>query len=496
MGKINRNQKKKKHERLSVEELIADKPWAYIVTAMPASVQRNTITALEAYDKENPRRMEQAVSMIKEGDTRLLKLMLAIVYYIKRNHEKTISIVEKLIEEEAAYKGIGEKNEPSQSTGGAEGGGTVAEKSIPELNLKNIMEVSSALRAEVYNSILLNAYDAMGDSQKAVEIGDSFFPPIRKAHDVYEPYLVNLLLTGRYEDGKREARDFIDCITKGEFGTDYFTQFFSAGFDFSEVYNDVSLKEIREQIESGRNPKISTDCVTFYQGLLECDVNTGSGIDDDFKEMTEYIQSLDADVKYHPVFMQLICSMIIETSRAVYEDDKWSRPFKTVLDFVDASGYFCKEHDPNGIYDDLIPSGYRVLEDVEYHKDEEMDRFIGGMIDDALAMLNSYGDPHTDERTQYMLWARGEGALWNIARHCLEGEEQRETVRKSFDRLKELYPYKWKFLEPEIRGLMEEPKKYMDEIRDAVMKSSRRKGLTEQGMQDALEEAYHKTLGD
>ena len=440
----------------------------------------------------------------------------------------------ELIEEEEAQTGsldssgslAEESKRQSIRPDGADSGGeadagstvdvgvTVAEKTIPELNMKNIMEVSSALRIEVYKSIMLISYDAMDDSQKVVETGDTFFPPIRKAHNAYEPYLANLLVAGRYEDGKRVARDFIDCITKGEFGMDYFTQFFNTGFEFSELYSEDSLEEVRGQIRDGKNPKIATDCATLYQGLLECDVNLGSGsveqdstnpgndgeadcgFDTDFKEMTEYIKSLDADVKYHPVFMQFICSMIIETSKAVYEDDKWSRPFKTVLDFVDASGYFCKEHDPNGIYDDLIPSGYRVLEDVEYHRDSKMDRFIGGMIDDALSMLNSYDDPHVDERTRYMLWARGEGALWNIARHCVEGDEQRETVRESFERLKECYPYKWNFLEHEVEGIMEEPQKYMDEIRGAVMKSSKRRGLTEQGMQDALEEAYHKTLGE
>ena len=156
-------------------------------------------------------------------------------------------------------------------------------------------------------------------------------------------------------------------------------------------------------------------------------------------------------------------------SRTVYENEKWREPFKAVLDFMDAVGYFGKEHDREGFYDDLLPSGYRVLEDVEYHKDEKMDRFIGGMIDDALMMLDSYRDPNMEEKTKYMLWLRGKGALWNIARHCIEGEEQKEIVKQSFDRLRELYPYKWKFLEREVEGIMDRPQEYMDGIRSAEL---------------------------
>ena len=65
---MKKQKSKKKKQRKPLDELLQDKPWREMVECMPPAVQRLTYIAIDAYEHKNIRRMEQAVSDIKDGD--------------------------------------------------------------------------------------------------------------------------------------------------------------------------------------------------------------------------------------------------------------------------------------------------------------------------------------------------------------------------------------------------------------------------------------------
>ena len=135
-----------------MDELLQDKPWREMVECMPPAVQRLTYIAIDAYEHKNIRRMEQAVSDIKDGDTRRLRLLLACLKMEKGLYGEVAAGIEELIRQE-------------EGQGKDEFAG-----SIREINMCNILNIPASVRVEGYKVFLAIAYNGKGDYGKSMKV--------------------------------------------------------------------------------------------------------------------------------------------------------------------------------------------------------------------------------------------------------------------------------------------------------------------------------------
>ena len=477
-----KKQQKKKKPRLTIDELVVGKPWSYIVMSMPPTVQRNTVTALDAYEKGNVLRMAQAISQIKEGDTRLLRFMLAVCALNNRNDKKCIEVIESLIEEEQTDDSVSEFLPD-----------VMENIYIPDVTYRNIMSLPPSWRIEVYRYVLAKAYDFCGNYEKIVEAMKPAMPLHRKAYGFYEPYLVSLINTGDYGEGQKIAKEIISLMREGKYGKDFFYSAFVASF---EEPRDADASTIGEA-KSGKSLLFASDTTMLYQGLIECDINLGDMevFDSDFGIVAEYVKSLPDEVKYADYFVHLICNMVIESSVAASDKEIWRKPFKKLLDYLDEKKYF-SEHDPANIYSDLLPSGYRVLEGISFSDDEELDDFVKLMVGDTLSMLHDYGEESIPENAAYQIWFQSRLSLWNLAKYVSEGNAER--VARDFEYIGGDYPYSWKLIAGELEGMLEKPDEYMDKIKADLLEASQKrlhsKVVDGETIESALEASYNGAM--
>ena len=454
-----------------MDELLQDKPWREMVECMPPAVQRLTYIAIDAYEHKNIRRMEQAVSDIKDGDTRRLRLLLACLKMEKGLYGEVAAGIEELIRQE-------------EGQGKDEFAG-----SIREINMCNILNIPASVRVEGYKVFLAIAYNGNGDYGKSMKVLEDCFPMRRKCVPAYQLYESLLIFDGKYEKGRDIAKEMICFLKEGEHGTGYISQYFNTGFVFSEELdeeNEIETKDIMTM-----NAML---ILTAYQGLMECDVCLGDmgAYDSHLKEAADYVKSLVPEIKYSAECMNLLGLMVMETGDKT-DDEKWREPFRKLLDLLDHSGYFSKEHDEEQRYEDLIPSGYCALEAPECETDVKIHKFIRGMLSDMANGLANGDNMTIDALDVYFYRMTGYTAAWNLSRYCLEGGGLAE-LKDTFDYVKKTYPYTADIIESEVRRILDNPEAVMVRMADKLMKESKGRRISRGEMELELEENYFKTL--
>ena len=469
---MKKQKSKKKKQRKPLDELLQDKPWREMVECMPPAVQRLTYIAIDAYEHENIRRMEQAVSDIKDGDTRRLRLLLACLNMEKGLYGEAAAGVEALIGQEEGHS----KDKFAEP--------------ICEINMCNILNIPASVRVEGYKVFLAVAYNKMGDFGKSMEVLEDCFPMQRKCTSAYQLYESGLISAGKYEKGRDIAKEMIRFLREGEYGTDYIYQYFNTGFVFSEELDE----KFRIETKNGKNAMNAMLILTAYQGLMECDVCLGDmgAYDSNLKEAADYVKSLAPEIKYSVKYMNLLGLIITEIGDKT-DDEKWREPFLKLLDLVDHSGYFSKEHDEEQLYDDLIPSGYRVLEVPGYEADVKIHKFIGDMLSDMVNGLTNGDNMIVGAQDAYFYRMTGYTAAWNLCRYCIESDGLAE-LKDTFDYVKKAYTYTADIIEDEVRRILDNPEAVMARMADKLMKESKGWRVSRDEMELELEGNYFKTL--
>lgn len=467
---MKKQKSKKKKQRKPLDELLQNKPWREIVECMSPAVQRLTYIAMDAYDHQNVQRMEQAVSEIKDGDTTRLRLLLVCLHVEKGFLEKAIAELVELIHQE---EGQGED---------------VRIKPTGEINMCNIMDVPVSVRLEGYKILLFTLYYDTGELEKSMEVIEGCFPLQRKCAHAYQLYESELISSGKYEKGRDIAKEMIQFLREGEYGTDYVYQYFTTEFTFSEDENH------KLETENDNNVMNAMIILAAYQGLMECDVCLGDmdAYDRNLKDAVDFVKGLAPEIKYSAKYMSLLGMIIVEESEKT-QDEKWREPFLKLLDLVEHSGYFNEEHDKEQLYEDLIPSGYRTLEVQECESDEKIHKFIGGMLLDIVGGLTDGENMLIDVEDAYIFQMSEYTAAWNLCRYCMEGDGL-EELKDTFSYVKKAYPYLADVLEDEVKKMLANPTAVMETMVDKLMKESKGQPVSRSQMKSELEKSYFKTL--
>lgn len=479
---MKKNKAKKNSPKLSIEELCIGKPWAFIVEAMPAGVQRLTIAALEAYDKDNLKRMEQAVSQIKEGDTRILQILLVALYETQNRPDKAIPILKQLIEEEQ----IDNSDEPVEP--------------ITLINMKNILEIPASVRIECYVRLLTVAYFIQNTTDKIVEDVSRIMPLKRKNYETYASYLIALVQDKKYIEARDTARETISFLRDGELGKDYFWYDINLTFGGEEDRTN----EYRELIKEKKHMLWAMHILSGYDGLLTANacLEDYKACEDTIQEAVNFAKELDKEILYSDEMKHFICDIVIDVSTSVLEDKKWVTPFKILLDKIGDTGYYDLEDEANSHFHDLIPSGYRIVETYDFSYDPKVNDLIGEMLIDIVSM-NHYEVVDEDaKKADYRSWFEGEHALFNLAKFVSEDTRQKKLYRENCDHISKNYPYLWAAVGNSFEGIYDDPESYIDKVckdmTDEMRKNVRKneRAWDEATMMNALSDAYRKTKED
>ena len=479
---MKKNKAKKNNPKLSIEELCAGKPWAYIVEAMPKSVQRLTIAALEAYDKDNINRMEQAVTQIKEGDTRILKILLVALYETQNRPDKAIPVLKQLIDEEHV-ENSDELVEP-----------------ITLISMKNILEIPASVRVECYVRLLTVAYFIQNTTDKIVEDVSKIMPLKRKNYETYASYLIALVQNKKFTEARDAARETISFLRDGELGKDYFWYDINLTFGDEEDRTD----EYKELIKDKKHMLWAMHVLSGYDALLTANacLEDQKACEATIQEAVDFAKELDKEILYSDEMKHFICDIVIDVSTSALEDEKWVAPFRALLDMVSDTGYYDLKDTANERYHDLLPSGYRIVETYDFSDDPKVNDLIGEMLMDIVSM-NHYDVVDEDvKKVNYRSWFEGEHALFNLAKFVSEDAGQKKLYRENCDHIAKDYPYIWAVAGSSFEDVYANPENYIDKIcKDMVEEMKKNVRKNERAwdvatMMNALNDAYLKTKKD
>ena len=472
----------------TIESRIAGKEWGYIVEELPKSVQKLACSAMESYEKKNVRGMEAAVSQIREGNTVRIRFLLALLYEEKNFEQSAVKLLEELIDEENVERIAGETGQDVTERDVKDNSSrNAAEESVGEVYIKNLLEIPSKVRVEVYKAVLAEVYESLQEPEKVVQTLRDMFPMQRKVARCYEMYLAGLMATEQYEEGHAVTEEEIAFLTKGVYGEDYWVDAYENSYTLAED----RIQLIRQSIAEGKNPRYAATVVAAYEALAEFEVELGriEQLDGILATAAGFVRNLDEDTKHHLGFMVTLGDVIVACSMMSNHEEGCREPFRKLLEITEKSGIFDQAYDPNGYFSDLLPSGFRTLEYREYMADDRIGRFIGGMFAD----ISHRGEADRQEgQDAYFMRMSAYAAAWNLGKYCLLGHA--EEFKSACEYFLKEYPYTGRLVKDDTDEILHDTKGFMDRIIERLMRESKGRKAGHEEFEAGMEDAYYKTM--
>ena len=495
-----KTKKKKKNDRIATSELIKESRWKKFVEILPPEVQRLSLQALDAFDKGNLRRMEQTCDEILKGNRSdgsplfdVFRILLFDRLMETGSYEKAAGVAADLI-------AIEEKRDASEY-----------ERQEPDVfgdnqdfrGLAYVMRAGHTGRLEHYHFMLADACEWGQDLGRAVDAYAAVYPFSRRS-----PYECDAYLNGLMAIGREKSADALVDEVIGRYGSPR-EDGSIAQEDAALVCNAYYLRML-ERIQrtaaaddwTGDDSVRAEDVTDRTADVAGIAVGAAHDAETVIGDMARFVRGLNDNVKHGVLFMTGLGSIIVRMSLLTNEEE-YRDPFRSLLDAMDSEQVFDREHDEQDMFSDLIPSGYRVLESIDYEKDDRLNRFVAGMLTDLVThdvTMQGVG-MDVDEDSEEVKMARI-GILtikWYLLRFRTEDRENLDEMMRNMNIIANSYPYMWAVIERQAAGLTDddsdaELKQKMDGLLEGLLKMMPGKKIGIRELEMSMQRGYEATM--
>ena len=495
-----KTKKKKKNDRIETSELIKESRWKKFVEILPSEVKRMSLQAQDACDKGNLRRMEQVCDEILKGDRSDGSPLFDVFHILLFDRLMEAGNYEKAADEAAELIACEEKRDVCEN-GWQEP--DVFGDSQDFRDLAYVMHAGHTGRLEHYHFMLADACEWGQDFERAVDAYEAVYPFSKRSPYECDAYLNGLMAIGREKSAYALVDEVIEryCSPREDGSI--------SQEDAALVCNAYYLRMLeRIQRTAAAGDKTGDGSVRAEADTDSAEDNVRIALDvaneaeTVIGDMARFVRDLDDEVKHGVLFMHGLGSVIVRMSLQT-GDEVYRGPFRSLLDAMNYEHVFDGEHDEHDMFSDLLPSGYRVLEGFDYEKDDNLNRFVAGMLKDLVTHDMTLQDVgmDIDENSEEAKLARISilTIKWYLLRFCAEDRDNLDEMRRNMDIIAKSYPYTWAVIERQAMGLADDDsdagiKHKMDGLLEALLKTMPGKKMEIRELEMAMQRGYENTM--
>ena len=456
--------KKSKNVKIPMEELLNNCFYRNYIEALPKEIQRLTIQAIDAYISGNNKKVVQYAENILKSECVSDSLIYDVIIMIIADAYSEDEMYPKAIEYSKML------NEREEDRGEEHLNITVSDESSKLRDIWKIaFSVSHEDRSEFYMVYLARMYSSAGLYEEAVEVYENNYPFNENTFaTITKSYLSDLLSIERIDDVLRISDEVI---------TKYAGLIEEGGLNISEtnVVLEAFMYKLQSTIDSEKKKSIDTV----------------------FEKFESFICNMPEKIKHSRMFMQEFGIHIVGLSMMT-DNEAYRLPFIRMLDFIEKEGMFSAENDTDGVYSDLIHSGYRKVEGDLLLDDKKVNKFIAGLMVDLvgdtidISLIGTEINRNSEEA--YLAKMGALSVKWYLYKYGTDSEKKNKEVKDALKYVKSKYPHLWDIVkQTDAVGFDEEAETKMNLWVEEIIKTSKGRTPSKDDMISSMVDAFERS---